>query len=428
MNSWIRDKMGAATAANAATYSRPRYASAGPRRKPSVSLGFLPLRQHTVDPAFCAGLCAVVRLPAARARAHRHPDAARRHLEPFPHRGPARDPRLGSVQRHRRRRPRHSPGAPRLARAHAGFHHFRGSHHRLRQLAAPALPLAEGLHPDLAGAHAQPRAALSQCRFLGFRRLPAVHRRHLRFGAAQSDPVEHHARCGAVRFAGVRRGACLYRLSRHRQELLRRPDDVRAVPARLVRIDAVRIAGAVLLDADFARRLSRALAADRPALALGEDAPRSQPVLGERAMMRRLLIAIVVAGLSHPALAGAWTQNEGTTQIILGSTYSVADESFSASGLKPVSFAKLWNSIWAEYGWSDDLTLIASPEYAWARTQSPTQPRMQASDFAFGGGLRYLLTDSFGELSVQATVKSAGAFDMSVAVDHQAGEEAELRL
>jgi hypothetical protein len=145
-------------------------------------------------------------------------------------------------------------------------------------------------------------------------------------------------------------------------------------------------------------------------------------------MMRRLLIALFVAVLSRPALAGAWTQNEGATQIIMGSTYSAADESFSASGLKPVSFAKLWSSVWAEYGWSDDLTLIASPEYAWARTQSPTQPRMQASDFAFGGGLRYLLTDSFGELSVQATVKSAGAFDMSVAVDHQAGEEAELRL
>ncbi len=37
-----------------------------------------------------------------------HAAAARRHVEPFPHRDVARDRRLGSLQRHRRRRSRHS--------------------------------------------------------------------------------------------------------------------------------------------------------------------------------------------------------------------------------------------------------------------------------------------------------------------------------
>lgn len=145
---------------------------------------------------------------------------------------------------------------------------------------------------------------------------------------------------------------------------------------------------------------------------------------------RILLLALLAAGISQAATAGAWTEKEGSAQIILGSTYSVADASFDSSGVpsKPVVFSKLWSSIWAEYGWTDDLTLIASPEYAWAHTQSATTPRMRASDLAFGGGARYLLSDSFGVLSLQATAKTAGAFDMSVAVGHQSGEQAELRL
>jgi len=143
-----------------------------------------------------------------------------------------------------------------------------------------------------------------------------------------------------------------------------------------------------------------------------------------------LLFAWLTVCATARAEAGAWTQAEGATQIIAGATYSGASTSYGSSGVadKPVAFSKLWSSIWAEYGWSDDLTLIVSPEFASARTGSETSPAMRASDFAYGAGVRYRLFDSFGVLSLQAMVKSAGAFDMSVAVDDKSGEQGELRL
>lgn len=147
-------------------------------------------------------------------------------------------------------------------------------------------------------------------------------------------------------------------------------------------------------------------------------------------MMRALVMFLLAMFAASGANAGAWTMGEGQGQIILGATYSGAGTSFNADGAakSPASFQKLWTSIWAEYGWNDKLTLIFSPEYAWARTTDASGFETRARDFAFGGGVRYRLADSFGTLSLQATVKSAGAFDMSVSVDGQSGEQAELRL
>ena len=149
-----------------------------------------------------------------------------------------------------------------------------------------------------------------------------------------------------------------------------------------------------------------------------------------RSNCAKFLFACVVGGAASPAEAGAWTQAEGATQIILGATYSGASANFDSAGVpdKPVSFSKLWSSIWAEYGWNDDLTLIISPEFASARTASETSPATRASNFAYSAGVRYRIDDSFGVLSLQAMVKSAGAFDMSVAVDDKSGEQGELRL
>jgi hypothetical protein len=144
----------------------------------------------------------------------------------------------------------------------------------------------------------------------------------------------------------------------------------------------------------------------------------------------RAAIFILALLASSPACAGAWTQGEGDLQLILGATYSGAGTSYDSSGTadKPARFQKLWTSIWAEYGWNDRLTLIVSPEYARAKTLDPDGVLVRASDFAWGAGARYRITNDIGTLSVQAMVKSAGAFDMSVSVDGQSGEEAELRL
>ena len=81
-----------------------------------------------------------------------------RHVQPFPDRSPARNFRLGSLQRHRGRRSGNPPGAPWPARGHIRFHDLRGSARRVWKLAGSALALDEGLYADLARAYAQSRS------------------------------------------------------------------------------------------------------------------------------------------------------------------------------------------------------------------------------------------------------------------------------
>ena len=129
------------------------------------------------------------------------------------------------------------------------------------------------------------------------------------------------------------------------------------------------------------------------------------------------------------AMAGAWTLPEGDTQIISGVIYSTAAESFDdTGGTVPTYYRKILLQSYAEHGLTDDITLIVAPEYAIATEGAPGRPTVHASDFALKGGLRYLLEDMFGVLSVQASYKTAGAFDMSVSANNDSGSETELRL
>ncbi|HEY1631199.1 MAG TPA: hypothetical protein VGF56_07775 [Rhizomicrobium sp.] len=140
-----------------------------------------------------------------------------------------------------------------------------------------------------------------------------------------------------------------------------------------------------------------------------------------------LLAALLFAS---PAFAGAWTQDSDHLQLILGATYSGAGTSFgpASQSNRPARFQKLWTSVWAEYGLNDRITLILAPEWARAKTLDPNGQIVHASDFAWGGGVRWRVTNTIGTLSLQAMAKSAGAFDMSVSVGGKSGEEAELRL
>ena len=71
-------------------------------------------------------ICRPVRRVPARPRRMAAAVAARRLVEPFPHRGAARDRRLGSVQRHRGRRSRHAARALRLSHRGHSVDHLRG--------------------------------------------------------------------------------------------------------------------------------------------------------------------------------------------------------------------------------------------------------------------------------------------------------------
>lgn len=129
------------------------------------------------------------------------------------------------------------------------------------------------------------------------------------------------------------------------------------------------------------------------------------------------------------AFAGAWTLPEGTTQIITTVTVSDADKSFNQDSKagENVTFHKIFLSAYSEYGWNDWLTLVATPEYASASSSAPGRATQKANDFAFSGGARVRLFDDAGVFSLQATARSAGAFELDTSVDQDPGEDFELR-
>ena len=154
---------------------------------------------------------------------------------------------------------------------------------------------------------------------------------------------------------------------------------------------------------------------------------RSRVALANSIALFGLLISW--SGWPGKAYAGAWTLPAGDTQIISGVILSNATESFDDSGgTIPVYYRKILFQTYAEHGLTDDLTLVLSPEFAIASEQGPNQPLINANDFAIQGGLRYRLLNRFGIFSVQATYKSAGAFDMSVSANQDSGSEIELRF
>ena len=148
-------------------------------------------------------------------------------------------------------------------------------------------------------------------------------------------------------------------------------------------------------------------------------------------MTRRLVRNLVVIACLFPggAFAGAWTLPEGSTQIITTVTTSDADKSFDQDGKADddVTFHKVFLSAYSEYGWNDWLTLIATPEYASANSAAPGRASQKANDFALSGGARVRLFDDAGVFSLQATARSAGAFELDTSVDEDPGEDFELR-
>jgi protein XagA len=145
----------------------------------------------------------------------------------------------------------------------------------------------------------------------------------------------------------------------------------------------------------------------------------------------RLLPAALAASvlLSLPACAGAWTLDRGHLQIIAGSTMSRATRRFDdkSAPSEKIAFDKLLAQSWMEYGLTDAVTLFAAPEYILANSGSNSGV-VHARTSSVEAGLRILLLSRIGMLSVQASGKTAGAFDMSVSAGGESGRQLELRL
>lgn len=146
--------------------------------------------------------------------------------------------------------------------------------------------------------------------------------------------------------------------------------------------------------------------------------------------MRFVLALFWLAAWCGTAVAGAWTQGDGDGQAIASLIYSSAGKSFDSHGEAsvPAKFERLLLQTDTEYGLQDDLTVFVRTETADAHVRSGSAP-LNAVDNAFQGGARWRITDTMGIVSVEAAIRTAGAFNFAVSADRQAsGQAASLRL
>ncbi|HVU21212.1 MAG TPA: hypothetical protein VHE09_10810 [Rhizomicrobium sp.] len=83
------------------------------------------------------------------------------------------------------------------------------------------------------------------------------------------------------------------------------------------------------------------------------------------------------------------------------------------SAKAPIRFVKLNSRDLVEYGWNDKLTLFAAPEYVIAESTWAGQTPNVARALSIEAGARYRLLDNIGVLSIQASYRTSGAFDLS---------------
>lgn len=143
-------------------------------------------------------------------------------------------------------------------------------------------------------------------------------------------------------------------------------------------------------------------------------------------------LTAVLAGLMlcRACWGGAWSLPQGSLQIFSGMTTSHASERFDDDGARtgPAAFHKTLVQNWMEYGLSNAVTLVLVPQYVFADVSGPKGGREHFQSASVEAGGRLLLSQRFGMLALQASVKSAGAFDMSTAASGEGGRQLEFRL
>ncbi|HJW41737.1 MAG TPA: hypothetical protein VJ476_10985 [Rhizomicrobium sp.] len=146
--------------------------------------------------------------------------------------------------------------------------------------------------------------------------------------------------------------------------------------------------------------------------------------------MRTLAFVVAAALSTGMAHAAAWTLPRGHWQVFTATTQSSAELSFDDKGRADLraSFNKLLIQNTFEYGLTGYLTLFATPDYVLARVQPVGGATTHVSDASLEGGARLLLDGRHGDLSIQGSYKTAGAFDLSVSANRASGRQIELRL
>lgn len=146
--------------------------------------------------------------------------------------------------------------------------------------------------------------------------------------------------------------------------------------------------------------------------------------------MRVAALALAFAMSASAAQAGAWTLAQGHWQVFTSSTQSSASMLFDDAGRAaiPTVFKKQLFQNTFEYGLTNALTLFATPAYVMAKVETPAVPLTRANNASFEAGARLALLAHHGRLSLQASYKTAGGFDLSVSAGRASGRQMELRL
>jgi hypothetical protein len=149
--------------------------------------------------------------------------------------------------------------------------------------------------------------------------------------------------------------------------------------------------------------------------------------------MKHALALLALLVCFREARAGAWTEPQDHWQVIGGFIVSNADRGYDAHGhgRMPVTFERLLLQTDADYGWRDYLTLFGRTETAIAHYRDAVTPPISAVDNALEAGarLRLLDDDDYGILSVEGSLRTAGAFNFAVSASSLAsGRSANFRL
>jgi len=131
--------------------------------------------------------------------------------------------------------------------------------------------------------------------------------------------------------------------------------------------------------------------------------------------MRSLAALLILPAVTAQAGAAAWTEKRHHWQVFSSFEYGRADKGFDAHGAAdaPIKFDKAYTESWAEWGWNDRVTLIVAPEYSIATSSWNGGAPVLATDMGAEAGARWRITDAFGVLSLQSTLKYAGPYDLS---------------
>jgi hypothetical protein len=130
--------------------------------------------------------------------------------------------------------------------------------------------------------------------------------------------------------------------------------------------------------------------------------------------MRCVLLVCVVVSAPSTAWAGAWTLPQGTGQWLATLDASTATQSFTGGGLASTPrYDKVELQLLVEYGLTDRLTAIVSPELQRIDIAAPTSAERTGLGYTEFGARYAFVQDKDWVFSGQATLRIPGTTDIS---------------